>query len=177
MTTSFLKNSFFVTIPMINKEKIILGLDPGIADTGFGVIGYDGSKIRCLEFGSIKTSSKIELVERLIELDENLQKIIKKYKPDLVSIEKIFFNNNAKTALIVGQARGVVLINVAKNRIPIVEFTPLQLKQGISNYGRADKAQVKNMIKILLNLKEVPKSDDAADALGLAICALNFLKR
>jgi crossover junction endodeoxyribonuclease RuvC len=158
---------------MVKKEKIILGLDPGIADTGFGVISYDGSKMKCLEFGSIKTSPKLELVERLIELDKSLQEIIKKYKPNLVSIEKIFFNNNAKTALIVGQARGVILINVAKNKIPIVEFTPLQLKQGISNYGRADKRQVKNMIKILLNLKELPKSDDAADALGLAICALN----
>jgi crossover junction endodeoxyribonuclease RuvC len=158
---------------MVKKEKIILGLDPGIADTGFGVISYDGSKMKCLEFGSIKTSPKLELVERLIELDKSLQEIIKKYKPNLVSIEKIFFTNNAKTALIVGQARGVILINVAKNKIPIVEFTPLQLKQGISNYGRADKRQVKNMIKILLNLKELPKSDDAADALGLAICALN----
>lgn len=162
---------------MINKSKVIVGIDPGFADTGFGVLEVEGSNMKCLDFGSIKTSPKDIFVDRLKKIDEALQGIIDKYKPSLVSVEKIFFNNNAKTALLVGHARGVILLNVAKNNIPIVEFTPLQLKQSICNYGRADKNQIKKMIKIILNLKELPKSDDAADALGLAICALNFLKK
>jgi len=106
-----------------------------------------------------------------------LQEIISKYKPNIASIEKLFFNTNAKTALLVGQARGVALLNIAKNDIPIFEFTPLQLKQTLTNYGRADKNQIKKMIKIFLNLKDIPKSDDSADALGLAICAINCLKK
>ncbi|PKM91698.1 crossover junction endodeoxyribonuclease RuvC [Candidatus Falkowbacteria bacterium HGW-Falkowbacteria-1] len=162
----------------MNKgNKIVLGIDPGFADTGFGVLEVDGSKIKCLEFGSIKTAPKDIFVDRLKKIDKALQEIVNKYKPSLVSVEKIFFNNNAKTALMVGHARGVILLNISKNNIPIVEFTPLQLKQSICNYGRADKNQIKKMIKIFLNLKELPKSDDAADALGLAICALNFLKK
>lgn len=161
----------------MKDKKIILGIDPGLADTGFGVIEVDGSCLRCLDFGSIKTSPKEEFVERLKKIDSSLQEIIKKHNPDIASIEKLFFNTNAKTALLVGQARGVILLNLSKNNIPIFEFTPLQLKQTISNYGRADKNQVKKMIKIILNLKEIPKSDDGADALALAICATNCLKK
>lgn len=153
------------------NNKIILGLDPGIADTGFGVISVDNNKLNCLDFGSIKTSSKDDFLDRLEKLDNELQKIIDKYKPEIVCVEKLFFNNNAKTALIVGQARGVIMLKIKKNKIKLVELTPLQIKQGISCFGQADKNQVKKMVKLVLNLKEVIKSDDAADALAAAICA------
>lgn len=162
---------------MINsyqKNKIILGLDPGIADTGFGVISVAGSKISSLDYGSIKTSPKDDFLDRLLKLDQELKKIIDKYQPDLVCIEKLFFNNNAKTALIVGQARGVLMLRIKKSGAKLLELTPLQIKQGISCFGRADKNQVKKMIKLILNLKEVPKSDYAADALAAAICAFNL---
>lgn len=161
----------------MSKKQVILGLDPGLADTGFGVINTDGYNSSCLDFGSIKTSPQDHFVKRLEAIDSSLQEVINKYKPDIASVEKIFFNTNAKTALLVGQARGVILINLVKNNIPIFEFTPLQLKQTLTNYGRADKEQIKKMIKLFLNLKDLPKSDDAADALGLAICAVNCLKK
>lgn len=151
----------------------ILGLDPGIADTGYGVIKVEKGALKCLEFGSIKTSAQSDFSERLEKLNDCLQDIIDKYQPDLASVEKIFFNTNAKTALIVGQARGVLLLCLKKNNLALLEFTPLQIKQNITNFGRADKKQIKTMVKLILNLKEEPKSDDAADALAAAICASN----
>jgi len=154
--------------------KIILGLDPGIADTGYGLIAVNGNNLKCLEFGSIKTSSKDDFLCRLEKLDTCLQKIINKYKPDLVSVEKLFFNTNAKTAFVVGQARGVLLLNIKKNNLKLIEFTPLQIKQSVTNFGRAEKKQVQTMVKLILNLKEVPQPDDAADALATAICASNL---
>ena len=154
--------------------KIILGLDPGIADTGYGLIAVTGNNLKCLEFGSIKTSSQDDFLCRLEKLDTCLQKIIIKYKPDLVSVEKLFFNTNAKTAFVVGQARGVLLLNIKKNNLKLIEFTPLQIKQSVTNFGRAEKKQVQTMVKLILNLKEVPQPDDAADALAAAICASNL---
>ena len=153
--------------------SIILGIDPGIADTGFGVIKTDNNKLTCVEYGSIKTKANTELSERLEILNFKLDKIIKKHKPDKVAIEQLFFCNNAKTALIVGQARGVVMLCVRQNKLPILEFTPLQVKQAVSAYGKASKLQVQKMVKLILNLDEIPKPDDAADALAVAICALN----
>ncbi len=152
---------------------IILGIDPGIADTGFGIIKTTNSELLCLGYGSIQTKANTELSERLEILNFELNKIIKKYKPDKVAIEQLFFCNNAKTALIVGQARGVVLLCVRQNKLPITEFTPLQVKQAVSSYGKANKLQVQKMVKLILNLNEIPKPDDAADALAVAICALN----
>ncbi len=155
-------------------SKIILGIDPGIADTGFGIIEKEkGGAIKCLNYGSIKTKAKTPLIDRLDILNRELTEIIKKYKPDLVSVEELFFCNNAKTALIVGQARGVVLLTIKQNKLDLVEFTPLQVKQAVSSYGKASKLQVQKMVKILLNLKEVPKPDDAADALAVAIASIN----
>ena len=152
-------------------SNIILGLDPGIADTGYGIISVNNGKLSCLDFGSIKTLPGQDFSDRLEILDRGLQKIIDKHKPNLAVIEKIFFNTNAKTALIVGQARGVILLNVKKNNIKMIELTPLQIKQGVCNFGRADKNQVKLMVKLILNLKKDIKSDDSADALAAAICA------
>ena len=152
---------------------IILGIDPGIADTGFGIIKTNNSKLICLGYGSIQTKANTELPERLEILNFKLDKIIKKYKPDKVAIEQLFFCNNAKTALMVGQARGVVLLCIRQNKLPIAEFTPLQVKQAVSTYGKANKLQVQKMVKLILNLDKIPKPDDAADALAVAICALN----
>lgn len=158
----------------MNKQNlIILGIDPGIADTGYGVIKKEGGKLLCLDYGSIKTSSKIEIPDRLEIINLELNNIIKKYKPNLISVEQLFFCKNVKTALVVGQARGVVLLTAKQNKLKIIEFTPLQIKQAVSAYGKATKDQVQKMVKIILNLKTIPQPDDAADALAAAICATN----
>ena len=155
---------------------IILGIDPGIADTGFGLIQIKDHKLSCLSYGSIKTSAKAEMGERLEIINLKLTDLIKKNRPDLMAIEELFFCNNAKTALIVGQARGVVVLTAKLNKIAAVEFTPYQVKQAVSAYGHAGKAQVQKMVKLILNLRQLPRPDDAADALAVAICASNFTK-
>ena len=157
---------------MINK--IILGIDPGIADTGYGVVAKDkAGELVCLAYGSIKTKAKTELSDRLEIISRQMAGIIRKYKPKLISVEQLFFCKNIKTALIVGQARGVVLLTAKQNKVPVVEFTPLQIKQAVSAYGKASKMQVQKMVKLLLNLDDIPRPDDAADALAAAICAAN----
>jgi len=154
--------------------KIILGIDPGIADTGYGVIKSEGSCLTCLAYGSIKTSAKLDLISRLEILHKELDKIIKKYRPDFATIEQLFFNKNVRTALIVGQARGVILLTLKQNKLAIVDYTPSQVKSAVSAYGQASKLQVQKMVKLILNLKELPQPDDAADALAIAICGLNY---
>lgn len=150
----------------------ILGIDPGIADTGYGVIEKDKSgNLTCLSYGSVKTKAKTAMDERLEIINKELTKIIKKNKPKLIAVEQLFFCKNAKTALIVGQARGVVLLTARQNKIPATEFTPLQVKQAVTAYGQASKIQVQKMVKLLLNLDKLPEPDDAADALAIAICA------
>jgi len=152
---------------------IILGIDPGIADTGFGVINDEKGQLKAVAYGSIKTKANLPLPERLAELYTKLVEVIKIYKPQKAAIEQLFFCNNAKTALIVGQARGVAMLVCQQAGLPIAEFTPLQVKQAVATYGGADKRQVQRMVQIILNLKEIPKPDDAADALAIAICGLN----
>lgn len=155
------------------KESIVLGIDPGIADTGYGVVKINGSRLECLDYGSIKTDSKQALPQRLEVLADRLALILAQHHPNLVAVEELFFCNNAKTALIVGQARGAILLTVRRAGVALVEFTPLQVKQAVSTYGQADKKQVQRMVKLLLGLKEIPKPDDAADALAVAICGGN----
>jgi crossover junction endodeoxyribonuclease RuvC len=155
-------------------NRIIIGIDPGIADTGYGVIEADGSKLKCLDYGTIKTSANTDFSERLLSLGNSLTKILNHYQPILVSVEQLFFCKNVKTALIVGQARGVVLYTIKQLGIPLVEFTPLQIKQAVACYGQADKKQVQRMVKTILGLQELPQPDDAADALAGAICASNL---
>jgi crossover junction endodeoxyribonuclease RuvC len=151
---------------------IILGIDPGIADTGWGVIKVDDcGDMSCIDYGSIKTKAGLKLSTRLEKLNSDLDKIIEKYRPDFSAVEELYFCNNAKTALIVGQARGVIMMTLCQHKIPIKEFTPLQVKQAVSSYGKASKDQVQRMVQVLLKLKNIPKSDDAADALAIAICA------
>jgi crossover junction endodeoxyribonuclease RuvC len=161
----------------VKHYTIILGIDPGIADTGYGIIEKDKSgNLSCLGYGSIKTKAKTELANRLEIINKELTKVIKEFKPKLIAVEQLFFCKNVKTALIVGQARGVVMLTARQNRISLVEFTPLQVKQAVAAYGRASKMQVQKMVKLLLNLKELPKPDDAADALAIAICAAHSNK-
>lgn len=157
-------------------NKIILGIDPGIADTGFGVIEKDKQdNLTCLDYGSIKTEANLELAERLVILNDDLNTLIKKYKPHVIAIEQLFFCKNVKTALTVGHARGVVLLNAKQHDLKMFEFTPLQIKQAVSAYGKAPKSQVQEMVKIILDLDKIPKPDDAADGLAAAICASNFI--
>lgn len=153
--------------------KIILGIDPGIADTGYGIVKNEGGRLSCLAYGSIKTSAGCNLTERLVFLHQELDKIIKKHKPEAAAIEQLFFNKNVRTALIVGQARGVALLTLSQNRLPVSDYTPSQVKQAVSAYGQASKLQVQKMVKLILGLKELPRPDDAADALAIAICGLN----
>ena len=152
---------------------VILGIDPGTATTGYGVIESDGRSLTMIEFGCIKTAKTKSLPERLEEIYHDLTKLIKKHKPAVMAVESVFFYNNVKTAIVVAEARGVVLLCGRQNKIVIREFTPLQVKNSLTNYGKAEKKQVQFMVKTLLNLKSIPKPDDAADALALAICGAN----
>lgn len=152
---------------------IILGVDPGTAATGYGIIKREGGNLVCVSFGCIKTPAGIEPAMRLQQVRAKLLNIIKKYKPDIAAVEQLFFTTNAKTAISVAHARGVVLETLVSSGITVSEFTPLQVKQAVTSYGKAEKIQVQKMVKILLNLETIPKPDDAADALAVAICCAN----
>lgn len=151
-----------------------MGIDPGIADTGYGFVRVKGNKLECLEYGSIKTPAGQDLPLRLHGLFKALQKLIKKHKPQAAAVEQLFFNKNVRTALIVGQARGVALLAVSEAGVPLLDFTPAQVKQAVSAYGQASKLQVQKMVKMILSLRELPQPDDAADALAAAICGANY---
>ncbi len=149
---------------------IILGIDPGYAIVGIGVIEYVGNKFRPIEYNAITTSASSVTSLRLLRIKEEIGGFLNKYKPDAVAIEELFFNNNAKTAIAVAQARGVLVAETAAMGIPVYEYTPLQIKQSVTGYGRAEKGQIQQMVKMLLGLNAIPKPDDAADALAVAIC-------
>lgn len=149
---------------------VILGIDPGIAIMGYGLINLDGNRIQVIENGVLTTSSKTPTPKRLKILYDNLEKIIEEHRPDEFAIEELFFNQNVKTAITVGHARGIQILCAENNNLPIYEYTPLQIKQAITGYGRASKKQMQLTVATLLNLKEIPKPDDAADALAVALC-------
>lgn len=148
----------------------ILGIDPGYAILGWGIIDLVGNRFRVVDYGAVLTDTSMDMPARLQALYNGLTDIIKKYKPEDASIEQLFFNSNAKTAILVGEARGVAVLACANGNLNIAEYTPLQIKQALVGYGRADKKQVQYMVKTMLNLKSVPKPDDTADALAAAIC-------
>ena len=148
----------------------ILGIDPGYAILGYGIIEQQESRYSVCCYGAITTDAGLDMPNRLKNLYSELMEIITEYKPDVVAIEALFFNKNTKTALLVGQARGVAILCGANSGLPVFDYTPLQVKQGIVGYGRADKKQVQVMVKTILNLNEGPKPDDTADALAVAIC-------
>jgi crossover junction endodeoxyribonuclease RuvC len=147
----------------------ILGIDPGIGRTGYGIIDVVSSKFQVQSFGCIETSLSLSLDKRLESLYSKLGKIISEYEPEAMGIEDLFFNTNVKTAMVVGQARGIVLLCAAQHKLPLGIYTPLQVKMALTGYGRAEKSQVGQMVKTLLKLDSVPKPDDTADALAIAI--------
>ena len=155
---------------------IILGIDPGIAIVGYGIVECNGNHFKVMDYGSIETNSKTLFPDRLKTVYDKMVKIIDKYKPEEMAIEELFFNKNVKTAIKVGQARGVEILAAKNEGLDIYEYTPLQVKQAVVGYGRAEKSQVQEMVKILLNLEEIPKPDDVADALAVAICHGSSLK-
>ena len=151
---------------------IILGIDPGTATTGFGVVETT-PRLQWIDHGTINTPKDMPAHERLLLLDQGLTQLFKKYKPALVCVEKLYFFKNLKTALPVSEARGVVLLLVAKNKVVLEELTPLQAKMAVTGYGKAEKKQVQYMVQQILSLDELPSPDDAADALALAIAISN----
>lgn len=152
------------------KTMIILGIDPGYAIVGWGVIEYNGSKFKTLGYGSINTPAGLEPAERLLMVYRGMNEIIQKYKPDQIAVEELFFNTNTTTAILVAEARGVILLSAKLAGLEIAEYTPLQVKQAVVGYGRAEKKQVIVMVTSLLGLPAPPKPDDTADALAIAVC-------
>lgn len=152
---------------------LILGLDPGTAITGYGLVREVEGQLIAVDYGVITTSSETEMDKRLLQIYQELSAIISRHKPDAVAVEKLFFSRNVRTAMAVGQARGVVLLTAALAGVPVYEYTPLEIKQAIVGYGGAEKQQVQQMVKLLLNLAEVPQPDDAADAIAVAVCHLH----
>lgn len=149
---------------------IILGIDPGIAIVGYGVVEYTKGKFRLIAMGSIETPAGIDVEERLRMVYDDMCELIDTYRPDEMAIEELFFNTNQKTAIAVAEARGVILLSAVQRRVPISEYTPLQVKQSVVGYGRAEKKQVITLVGMILGMENGPKLDDTADALALAIC-------
>ena len=156
---------------------IILGIDPGTATTGFGIIRQTKNQPELVDFGVIATKKTLSDAERLEILAEDVNQLIKKYSPNAVGVEKLFLTTNQKTVMTVSQARGVVLLICQKHKLPIFEFTPLQVKSFICGYGKADKKQVQYIVQKTFKLRSVPKPDDAADALAIALCAGHHFTR
>ena len=149
---------------------IILGIDPGLAIIGWGVVKYDGCRFQVLGYGSIQTPAGLLTEERLALIYDGMNQIIDKYKPDEMAVEELFFNTNITTGIRVAEARGVILLCGQQRKLRICEYTPLQVKQAVVGYGRAEKKQVITMVTMLLNLPKPPKPDDTADALAIAVC-------
>jgi len=153
---------------------LALGIDPGTAICGYGVVEMVGNKMTPLFYGAVFTDKGMAAEMRLKKIHEDITEIIQHFHPDIMSIEKLFFNRNVTTAIPVGQARGVVLLAAAQQKLPILEFTPMQIKLAVVGYGKADKEQVTFMVQRILGIKEKPRPDDVADALAMAICGLNM---
>ena len=151
----------------------ILGIDPGYALMGYGVIEQKGNRLHTIDYGSISTEAGVPMPERLKYLYSSLMDIIAETQPDAAALEELFYNTNAKTVINVGQARGVAVLACVNSGLTIAEYTPLQIKQALVGYGRAEKKQVQQMVKTLLSLDAVPKPDDTADALAVAVCHAN----
>jgi len=152
------------------EKMVILGIDPGYAIVGYGILDYNNNRFRVLDFGAVTTPAGMDFPERLKSIYDDLSYLFGKYKPEAMSIEKLFFNTNKKTAVDVAQARGVILLAARSGGAEIFEYTPLQVKQSVVGYGRAEKKQVQEMTRQILGLSAVPKPDDTADALALALC-------
>lgn len=164
-------------IPMSTSDKtIIMGVDPGLAATGYGLILKKNNQDELIDYGCIQTESSERFATRLLIIHEKLNEIIIRYQPTHFAVEELFFAKNVKSALKVGQALGVVKLTAALSKIPLFEFTPLQIKQALAAYGRADKSQIQKMVRVSLGLSEIPSPSHAADALAVAICASSSLR-
>lgn len=155
---------------------IVIGIDPGLATVGFGVLRKDKDIITPLSYGCIRTSAEKQTPERLLEIYKEINLLFEKYNPDAIAVEKLFFTKNVTNALSVSEARGVIFLAAQQKHIPVVEYTPAQIKQAITGSGRADKRQMQEMIKRLLKLNELPQPDDAADGLSIALCHLHIMR-
>ncbi len=155
---------------------LVVGIDPGVATTGFGVVRDTRNGILLVDYGIITTPADMPLASRLLVLHNQLEKIIQLHRPESSAVEKLFFQKNVTTAIAVGQARGVALLTLAENQIEVSEYTPLEVKQAVAGFGSADKKQVQYMVKALLNMEKIPSPDDAADALAIAICHLHSVR-
>jgi crossover junction endodeoxyribonuclease RuvC len=158
---------------MSENENLVLGVDPGTAITGYGLVWGEGDNLRLVDYGVITTSSDESLPQRLQEIYRQLTALIQGQQPAAAAVEKLFFSRNVRTALSVGQARGVALLAMANAELAVHEYTPLEVKQAVVGYGRATKNQVQEMVKVLLDLESVPQPDDAADAIAVAICHIH----
>lgn len=154
---------------------LVLGIDPGTAICGYGLVEMNGNHLRAVHYGAVTTSPKSKPEDRLLKIHSEIDGLIKAYKPDVMGVEQLFFNRNTTTAIPVGQARGVILLAAAANGVELVERTPLQVKQSVVGYGKATKEQVIYMVEKLLNLKQKPHPDDVADALAVAICTTHCI--
>jgi crossover junction endodeoxyribonuclease RuvC len=149
---------------------IIIGIDPGTAILGYGIVEYQGNKFRTLAYGTITNKTSVPMPEKLHEIYNKVTGLISEFNPEVLAMEKLFFNNNVTTAMTVSQARGVVTLASCQTGVDFYEYTPLQVKQAVVGYGKAEKKQVQHMVKVILNLEKIPQPDDAADALAVAIC-------
>lgn len=149
---------------------IVLGIDPGYAIVGYGVVEYNNNHFRAIEYGAVTTEAHTPFNERIEKIYDGVSALIARYSPAALAVEKLFFNTNQKTAIDVAQARGAIVLAAQKAGVKIFEYTPLQVKQSVVGYGRAEKKQVQEMTRLMLNLDKIPKPDDAADALAMAIC-------
>lgn len=147
----------------------ILGIDPGIAIVGFGLIEADRGQTRLLNYGAITTPAGLPLAHRLVQIEQDMDELIAQLKPDAIAVEELFFSNNITTGIAVAHGRGIILCTAEKSGVPLYEYTPMQVKQAITGYGKAVKKQIQEMTRIMLHLESVPKPDDTADALGMAI--------
>lgn len=156
---------------------LVLGFDPGTAITGYGLVEKRGSKLTPIEYGVIRTSSRLDLPARLVEIHNKVLELLCRFQPEAVSVEELFFNRNARTFFAVSQARGAILLTVALKGIEVFEYTPLQVKQAVVGYGQAEKQQVQKMVKSILKMDDIVRPDDAADALAIAICHIHSYQR
>ncbi len=154
----------------------VLGVDPGTATTGYAVVMEEEGRLQVVTLGVVTTPAKTPLPIRLQQIYQDLSEVVEMHRPDAAAVEELFFSRNARTAMSVGHARGVTLLALINAGLPIAEYTPMQVKQAVTGYGNADKHQVQEMVRVLLNLRDIPRPDDAADAAAVAICYLHRVK-
>ncbi len=154
---------------------IVLGIDPGTARLGYGIVERQGSHLTMLDYGCLETINDRPLAQRLLLIHEGIDDLIETYRPEAVGVERLFFNRNVQTAMAVGQARGVVLLTAAQHGLPVLEYGPHEVKQAVTGYGKAPKDQVQRMVQMVLSMEQLPKPDDAADALAVAVCTAHAI--